>query len=51
MLIEYTQFLSRYSDFTEKLDKLEEGEMSQAELDYYAQVTLRVSQKLLSIGG
>ena len=51
MIGEYSQILSKYADFEEKVDALDESTMSTAELSYYLEVTNRVSQKLLSVVG
>ena len=51
MMGDYTDMLSRYSEFAEKIDALGESELTNAELAYYLEVTNRVSQKLLSAAG
>ena len=51
MMGDYTDMLSRYSEFSEKIDALGESELTNAELAYYLEVTNRVSQKLLSVAG
>ena len=51
MMGEYTNMLSRYEEFTEALDSMDEEAMTNAELYYYLEVTSRVSQKLLLVAG
>ena len=51
MMGDYTDMLSRYAEFAEKIDALGESELTNAELAYYLEVTNRVSQKLLSAAG
>lgn len=47
MMTDYMNYLEKYSEFTEKLDAIDENELTDAEALYYAEVTLRVSQKML----
>lgn len=49
MLAEYTDYMGKYVDAMEKLDKIGEEEMNNAELKYYTEVMGRINQKLLSI--
>jgi len=51
MMGDYYSILSRYTEFAEKLDAMDESELTDAELAYYIEVTGRVSQKLLSVAG
>lgn len=51
MMGDYTDMLSRYAEFSEKIDALGESELTNAELAYYLEVTNRVSQKLLNAAG
>ena len=51
MMGDYTDMLSRYAEFSEKIDALGESELTNAELAYYLEVTNRVSQKLLRVAG
>ncbi len=48
MLTDYLDYISKYSETMEKLDALDDIEMTNAELAYYIEVTSRVSQKLLA---
>ena len=51
MLGEYYDILTRYSQFTQKVDALGKEDLNNAELAYYLEVTGRVSQKLLAVMG
>lgn len=51
MLGDYYSILSRYTAFAEKIDQLDESQLTTAELNYYIEVTSRVSQKLLTVAG
>lgn len=51
MMGDYYDILKRYAEFAEKIDALDEREMTNAELAYYIEVTSRVSQKLLTAAG
>ena len=51
MMGDYYDILSRYTEFTEKMDAFDETELTNAELAYYLEVTNRVSQKLLRVAG
>ena len=48
MLGDYYRVLMAWSDMSEKLDALDETELSDAELIYYLEVTARVTQKLVA---
>lgn len=47
LMTEYLDYLQKYADAMEKIGALETDDMTEAESLYYAEVTLRVSQKLL----
>ena len=49
MMGDYYDILSRYTEFTDKMDAFDETELTDAELAYYIAVTGRVSQKMLTI--
>lgn len=49
MMGDYYSILARYTEFAEKIDALNENDLTNAELAYYLEVTGRVSQKLLSV--
>ena len=51
MMGDYASFMSRYADFAEKLDAMDEDDLTNAELAYYLEVTSRASQKLLLAAG
>lgn len=51
MLSEYMNYISRYAELTEKMEALEDEEMSDADFDYYTEVMLRCSQKMLQAAG
>ena len=51
MMGDYASFMSRYADFAEKLDAMDESELTNAELAYYMEVTSRASQRLLLAAG
>lgn len=48
MLSDYTDMLQKYNDFSEKINAMDTGNMSNADYAYYIEVTSRVSQKLLA---
>ena len=47
MMGDYYSILSRYTEFSDAIDQLDESELTNAELAYYLEVTTRVEQKLL----
>ena len=49
MMGDYYKILAAYTEYSEKLDMLDESELTEAELAYYIAVTGRVSQKLLAV--
>ena len=51
MMGDYASFMSRYAEFAEKLDAMDESELTNAGLAYYMEVTSRCSQKLLLASG
>ena len=50
MMGDYYKILAKYTEYAEKIDALDESELTNAELAYYLEVTNRVSQKLLTVG-
>lgn len=48
MLSDYATYMSKYTNMTNQMNELE-GEMNQAELQYYTEVSARVLQKLAEI--
>lgn len=49
MLAEYTRYMQQYAETMEKLDAMEEREMTTAETAYFIEATSRINQKLLSV--
>jgi hypothetical protein len=49
MMGDYYSVLNEYTEYAEKMDALDESELTNAELAYYIEVTNRVSQKLLKV--
>ena len=47
LLMRYSSILAEYAKFTEAVDKYDTEDMSEADALYFAEVTLRCSQKLL----
>lgn len=47
LLGEYTEYLTQYSETMEKMGELDDGEMNDAEMKYYLEVTNRINEKLL----
>lgn len=47
MLMDYLNFMQKYSEFSEKADACNTDEMSAADAAYYLEVTGRIYQKLL----
>ena len=46
LLMDYMDWMGKYADMTEKMEKME-GDLTEAEAMYYAEVTARVSAKML----
>lgn len=49
MMQDYTDYMTKYAEMTEKLSALENEEMSTEEALYYAEVSSRITQKLLEV--
>lgn len=49
MLNDYTEYMTQYAETMEKMSAMEQGEMSDAELKYYLEVTERINKKLLGV--
>ena len=49
MLGDYAKYIEQYAETMEKLDAIGEEELSDEEAVYYAEVSARISQKLLSV--
>ena len=48
-LPKYSDMLQKYADFTEKIDAMDETDMSDEELAYFLEVEARTAQKLLTV--
>lgn len=48
-MLAYTQYLAKYADVMQKLDEINEDELTAAELLYYEEVMLRITQKLSAV--
>lgn len=46
MLADYTEFMKKYNDMTEKLETIDEEDLSAEDALYYAEVSARISEKL-----
>ncbi len=51
LLMQYSSIMSRYLDFCRKFEQWESDDLNDAEVLYYTEVSLRVSQKLLAVSG
>ena len=51
MMGDYYSMLDKYTQFSEKIDALDEDDLTSAELAYYLEVTARVERRLLSVLG
>lgn len=49
MLADYTKYMAQYADMMAKLDAVDENELSSEEALYYAEVSNRISSKLLDV--
>lgn len=49
LLADYSNYLQKYSDMMSKFEALGKGNLSSAELEYYTEVNLRISEKLLEV--
>lgn len=49
MIAKYSEMMNEYLEYVDKVDELGEEPMNDAEAEYYAEVTLRASQKLLEV--
>ena len=49
LLGEYTEYLAQYADTMKKMETLDDGEMNDAEMKYYLEVTNRINKKLLEV--
>ena len=51
LLVDYTKYMSKYTDACDKFKKWESTDMNDAETAYYIDVQARVSKKLLEAAG
>ena len=51
LLDEYIEYMRQYGEVTQKLDTIDKNTLSAADAAYYTQVQIRISQKLLEMGG
>ena len=49
LLAEYTEYVSKLADYTQKLDEIDEDSLSDADLAYYLEVQNRINKKLLEV--
>lgn len=49
MLSEYSDYMIKYADMMDKIDKIDTGELSTPDYAYYIEVTARIQKKLLEI--
>ena len=49
MMEDYVDYMTKYTETMNELEELENEDMNSAEALYYAEVTSRISQKLLEV--
>lgn len=49
LIKDYTEYMTQYADTMSKMEALDDGEMNEAEMKYYIEVTGRISKKLLEV--
>ena len=49
MLTDYADYMAKYAETMEKMEAINQDELSTAEAAYYAEVSSRISQKLLEV--
>lgn len=49
VLADYAEYMTKYADFAEKVEKYDSNNMSTADAAYYLEVTNRCTQKMLTI--
>ena len=47
----YLSMMQQYTETMEKLDEMEDADLTDAELNYYTQAVLRIDQRLLEVTG
>ena len=46
MMTKYTELLTQYTEYMEKVEELDDSEMNDTEVLYYLEVTSRVTKKM-----
>lgn len=49
LLADYANYVAQYADMMSKLDALDDGELNDAELKYYIDVTARITKMLADV--
>ena len=49
MLMEYAEYMSKYADAMDKLDEINEDDLTPAEEAYYIDTMARINKKLLEV--
>ena len=49
LLADYTSYMSKYAETMKKIEAIDESELSDAELNYYLEVTGRVTEKIVDL--
>lgn len=49
LMMDYLSFMTKYTDYMDAIDSMDEDEMSDADLAYYLEVTARIESKLLQV--
>ncbi len=49
MLTDYLEMLNEYTDYTQKLSNLDQSAWTDADMNYFIEVTNRVNQRLASV--
>ena len=49
LMKDYTEYMSKYADMVDKIDNIDKDSLSKADLDYYIDVTSRVTKKLAEV--
>ena len=49
MLNDYADYMTKYADAMEKLDEIDEDELTKAEYAYYVDTMARIQKKLLEV--
>lgn len=49
LLSDYADFMKKYTETMQKMEALDDGDLNDAELKYYLQVTNRINEKLIEV--